>query len=261
MVQEMGRRRAIATSLGVLAAAGIGTTAAGRPAAAEPAEGQPDCPFPPVPGMVGDRRANEFWYQYDEKFLYHPSPEILQAFAICLRLFGSFDQFVEKWRESRRSADYPTSFVALAAQAKPQLAVISSAQIDHINEYYRHNRRGLSGAFADIGMGCLYDPRRGPGEKAHMMGTGNPTAAWHRWHVITRAMMFLDIDKEWWAGVLPMIGYGWVVQTIADPKVDAYNPRLPAATLSRLERAWLRKSSRELDKDFDSFPYPPGYED
>ncbi|GAA4548845.1 hypothetical protein GCM10023192_69380 [Amycolatopsis samaneae] len=247
------------SSLGALTAVGLGAGLAGTPAVAAPVASDDCSPFPPVPGMTGDRRANEFWYQYDEKFQYHPKPEIIAAFGTCLQLFGSFAKFIDAWRASRKSRDYPQDFVALAAQGKEPLAVISRAQLDHIDEYYGHNRRGLVSAFADIGQGCLYDPRRGPGERAHMMGTGNPTSAWHQWHVITRSMMFLGIDTDRWTGLLSLIGYGWAVQTIADPKVDAHNPRLPDETLSRLARVWLSKTPADLDTDFDSYPYPPGH--
>lgn len=255
MVEKIGRRRAILTSLGALTAVGLG--ALEQPASASPA--RTDCPsYPPVPGMTGDRRNNEFWYQYDEKFLYHPSPEIITAFGACIQLFGGFGQFVADWHASRASGSYPVDFVAIAAKGKEHLATISRAELAHIDEYYPHDRRGLVSTFADIGMGCLYDPRRGDGEKAHMMGQGNPTTAWHRWHVITRSFMFLGIDVERWTGFLPLIGFGWAVQTEANPVVDAHNPRLPASQLARLEHTWLRKSTRDLDNDFDSVPYPPG---
>ena len=38
--------------------------------------------LPPVPGMLGDRRANELWYQLDEISLYHPSQEVQDAYAV-----------------------------------------------------------------------------------------------------------------------------------------------------------------------------------
>jgi hypothetical protein len=37
--------------------------------------------LPPVPGMLGDRRTNELWYQLDEIALYNPSQKIRDAYA------------------------------------------------------------------------------------------------------------------------------------------------------------------------------------
>jgi hypothetical protein len=38
-----------------------------------------DDDLPPVPGMLGDRRANEMWYQFDQVALYQAFQEVLTS--------------------------------------------------------------------------------------------------------------------------------------------------------------------------------------
>jgi hypothetical protein len=93
-----------ATVAGVaLAGSTVGTAAA-------------DTGLPPVPGMLGDRRANELWYQLDEISLYHPSQEVQDAYAVLFPFIqqNAPEGLYEKWRELSREPAYPKNYAEFA---------------------------------------------------------------------------------------------------------------------------------------------------
>src|SRR5687767_9754968 len=106
---EMSRRRLIGTSLGVAAAAGLGTlavpSAASAAPTAAPARHRPP-KLDPVPGMRGDRLANELWYQLDEVTYYNPSDEFVDAIDAVKAVFpGEFEVVVpQTWVDDRKAS-------------------------------------------------------------------------------------------------------------------------------------------------------------
>lgn len=74
----MNRRSLLTMAAGVSTAIGLGashTAAAATRAASPNTEKLPD-----VPGMSGDRWANEFWYQFNQETGFEPSPRLLDAY-------------------------------------------------------------------------------------------------------------------------------------------------------------------------------------
>jgi hypothetical protein len=274
--KHLSRRQILQTSLGAAAVAGLGLggVAQGMPAAAtsphEPLndpvpaahpEPHPEPGFPSVPGMLGDRRENEFWYQFDEAVGYNPTNELIAAYAAIETYLGGnlFSVLWRKWLDMvRAGAEYPANFTSFVTPVAEPLAVISQAQLTVFDAFYRRNDPRLVKLFADFGQGVLYDPRRAAAGAAVHTIDGNPPSAYHVWHVCLRAMMLLGVDRSRWCEFSPLVGFSWVLQSVAKPNQQAVNPPLPRRTVRRLATSWLSRTPERLDIDFQSFPYPPG---
>ena len=94
----------------------------------------------------------------------------------------------------------------------------------------------LQVAFEHFGYGDLFDDRRPPGNKVHMMdssGPANPPIGYHRWHAIIRAMTMLGIDADRWNAIDRLVALAWAIHAEAQPTQDADNPPLPTNASSR----------------------------
>lgn len=257
MPTEVNRRQLLRGSLG--GAAAIGLVAAGAtPAAASPyGPGLPD-----VPGMVGDRRANEFWHQYDEVTLYSPSQELTDAYdAIHAHSGSPFERTLrEKWWELVKLPGYPANFAAFVEPIRQPLQVVSRIQLGLVDTYYGQRHHELLKAYGWFGEGVLFDPRGHAPYLVHTMNTvgDQPPRAYHIWYVFMRAMILLDIDRRRWELSARALGWAWAIQNVAKPAQDRVNPPLPPATVRKLAASWLPRSLERLDQDFQSFPLPPG---
>ncbi|APU19561.1 hypothetical protein [Actinoalloteichus sp. GBA129-24] len=256
MAQHLDRRRLLTMSLASVGA-GILTGMTIRPGAASAAD-EFDQDLPPVPGMSGDRRANEMWYQFDDITLYHRIPEVEQAFVEMHAVFG--DGFVkliyDTWLELSASPGYSAEFAEFVAPIRAPLQALSRVQLGVFDAFYHPQSPRLIDAFSFFGQGLLFDPRRAEFElEVHMM-EGDPTLSYHLWHGFLRAMMVLDIDRARWARIDPLIGLAWALQSIAEPEAREINPPLPRETVGRLRRIWLPRTSRQTDEAFRAWPYP-----
>lgn len=240
------------TLLKLSAAGVIGTALA-------PATAFADTGFPPVPGMLGDRRANEMWYQFDEDAFYNPAPEVLAAYGVLGEHVGGgnfVDGFRDAWLEMSALPGYPRNYIDFAAPVKPQLALLSRLQLDSFDKFYPPSSPGFAEAFSYFGQGVLFDPRRAAIEQE--VHTMLPITNYHGWHAYLRAMMLLNIDRDRWARINPVLGFAWAVQSVAKPSVRVVSPPLPQTTVSKLALSWLPRTSQRLDQDFRSSPYPAG---
>jgi hypothetical protein len=269
---NLSRRQLLRASGAVAVGAGVGAaglagaapaSAALAPApvgAAVMAARAHDPEFPDVPGMVGDRRANEFWYQFDQRTLYGRPRELVDAFiAISRYVDGGTGQertFIEVWLDMARSSDYPANFTEFVTPIREPLAVVSRIQAEVFDRHYDYADPRLVAAFSWFGQGVLYDPRRlDVGAPVHTMN-GDPPVGYPFWHVFIRSMMFLDIDRSRWGRIAPLNAFAWQLQTLAKPRQDAVNPPLPRRTVLDVAASWLPRSPRQLDIDFQSFPFP-----
>lgn len=210
--------------------------------------------------MIGDRRSNEFWYQYDLKFYFTPTEEISAALGQVIRLVGGFDKTWDVWLSHYRGGSYPNSFIEFLTPVKDALAFVSQEQRLVYDEYFGNaHRRDLVTALQEFGQGTLYDPRCSDGNKVHMMNftPPDPTHSYHRWHMFLRAFELLDIDTHWWTEVHRLVGTAWEFQSLAQPRIDANdNPHLPKRTVRRITAKWAARSPEQLDRAFAVFPYP-----
>jgi hypothetical protein len=248
------RRGLLRASLGLAAFAGTTAVLGAGRAAAAPTE-----PLPEVPGMLGDRLANEFWYRFDQYTAYAISPELAEAYAVLRSRFDRFERDVYfAWRDTSAAGTYPAAFVEFVTPIRPQLEVLSREQLIAFDElYHRHDPR-LVTAFTAFGEGVLFDPRLAPRQQEVHTMNGKPPVGYHTWHAFIRAMMLLGIDRRRWQAIAPLNALAWAVQTVAKPDTRVPSPPLPTATVRRLTRCWLPKDIARLDADFLSFPYPAG---
>ncbi|MFE0796986.1 hypothetical protein [Streptomyces mutabilis] len=262
---NLGRRRLMTTTLGTVAAVGLGAGGGGllgagpagaaeRPAGPHPGRGDD---FPDVPGMLGDRRANELWYMFDETTLYNVGPELEQAFTdIETALGDGWERAIfDAWMAMAATSDYPHNFIEYVTPIKGPLAVLSKAQLGVFDTYYRPGGRGIVSAFADFAQGVLYDPRRE--RPVHTMN-GNPPPGYHIWFIFMRSMMLLDISRHRWEQMAPVNAMAWALQTIAKPTQMEVKEPLPRQVVVREAVKWLPRSVRQLDRDFLSYPLPEG---
>lgn len=259
MSNELDRRGLLRISAGaaVLAAAGMAGLA-GTSATAEPTGRGTGAELPPVPGMLGDRLANELWYQLDQATLYTQDPELNDAYlAMMDHLGGDLENgMLDAWNSMVTSPDYPRNYADFMAPVRGALQKLSDVQAMVFDAYYPRRDIRLAEAYGMFGQGVLFDPRRAPvKQEVHTMG-GNPPHGYHVWFAYLRAMMVLGIDRARWRDMGPFVAYGWAAQSIAKPGQRTVNPPLPAATMRRLRRTWLCRTTRQLDQDFQSFPYP-----
>ncbi|MEV4317125.1 hypothetical protein [Actinocrispum sp. NPDC049592] len=47
--------------------------------------------LPDVPGMLGDRKANEFWYVFDDRSFYNPTDDLLTKYGALQDHLGALD--------------------------------------------------------------------------------------------------------------------------------------------------------------------------
>jgi Ferritin-like len=199
--------------------------------------------------------AMQFWYELDDRFFFNPPPEILQAYAAL----GDLDFILGRYKERRRTGTYPNGFIQDVMPLREGLAVISGGQLEIVDKNLGTDFEAARRAFEDFGQGILFDDRRPPGNKVHMMdssGLANPPIGYHRWHAIIRAMVLLEIDATRWTELDRLVGLAWAIHAKAIPIQDTHNPPLPEATLTALRARWLAHTQDKLDTAFDSSPFP-----
>jgi hypothetical protein len=224
-------------------------------------DGEPPPPGPitngdGAPTPTTDKAATEFWYEFDDHFLFNPTPELGRAY----QTIRGPDYVRTRWIEHRRRGTYPEGFIADVRPLHSGLALLSNEQLALIRRHFPPDQNAaLQHAFEAFGQGVLFDARRDPGNKVHMMdtsGPANPPIGYHRWHTLIRAMVVLGIDAAEWEAIDPLVALAWAIQSEAKPLQDTQNPRLETTRLETLRGVWLSKDAAALDAAFDSYPYP-----
>ena len=258
---DVTRRQLLKASLGVTAAAGL-VAAGAEPAAAAAGSGHPGPPLPDVPGMSGDRRANEVWYLLDQATLYNPTAEVSAAYSsIIAHLGGNLERTLrEKWWQMVVTPEDPHNSAELVLPIKADLQVLSTTQLGVFDSCYRHDHIGLVRAFGLFGEGVLYDPRAFAPTFVHTMNAppGQLPRGYHTWYAFMRAMMVTGVDTARWRSLASALGWAWALQSTAKPAQDVINPPLPREVKARLAASWLPRSITRLDQDFQSWWLPEG---
>lgn len=248
------RRFLLAAAAGLPVAMGLGTMSTAQAATASLPSSARDLPH--VPGMRGDRWANEFWYQFDEETSLAPSRRLRDAYkAIGSYVGGDIRSGLrDRWLSLSRLPEYPQNFISFVTPLAGPLEVVSSVQLQVIDRFYPCKGDGIVAAFASFGEGVLYDPRRAAIH--HEVHTMDDLADYQTWHAYQRAMMFLGISRRRWEELAPVTAFAWAVQSLAMPEQRVVNPPLPAWLLNRLACTWLHRDQHELDEAFQSLPCP-----
>jgi hypothetical protein len=269
----LGRRDVLRATAGITAGAGL--TGLAGPARARTGGDQFTYPYPrpfpfpepdpvlnlpPVPGMLGDRRANEVWYQLDQKTLYAPVPGIRQAYreiaAYVTPQKGGEVGVLLVWLAMSKEPGYLGNFAAWAEPIRAPLAFISRLMLDNFDAYYGRRSPNLTRAWAYFGQGVLYDPRRPADDRVHEMD-GYPPFGYPVIHAYARAFMALGLDPGHWRELMPLNAFACALALIAKPSSSQVSPPLPRKVI--LQEAWatLPLGPRQLDAYFQAFPYPP----
>jgi hypothetical protein len=260
--RQRSRRQVLRTGLGATGLTGLAVLGAGRASAQESASAHANASgeFPDVPGMSGDRRANELWYRFNQATLYDQSADVRAAYAEINGHFGGNLPVTlrEAWTTMYAEPGYPGNYAAFMAPVQRALGILSRVQLGVFDTYYP-KRHGLLTAFSHFGQGTLFDPRERPGLRVHTMDAapGEAPEAYHTWYLFMRAMMVLDIDTDRWRAMASPLAFTWALQNTALPAMDEINPPLPHRAVRALAETWLPRSVRRLDRDFQSFPRPP----
>ncbi|MGW7514225.1 hypothetical protein ACWGJ2_01360 [Streptomyces sp. NPDC054796] len=191
--------------------------------------------------MLGDRRANDFWYQFDEVTYFQQSPEIAAAYeAIGAHVGGNPLKGVrDAWTELSRSSGYPASFATFLRPVRDALQVLSSAQVGVFETYYRKDPRGVFATMSYFAQGVLFDPRRAPVESEVHTMDGDPPLSYHTWHAYSYANVLLGIDRRFWTSFIPLNGFAWGLQMTAKPDTRTVNPPQPRDVVARMAASWL----------------------
>ncbi len=210
-----------------------------------------------APVVPAAQQAQDFWFEFDDRFAFHPTPEIQQAYG----QIGGLDDIKNHFIASFQSGHHPADFRAAVEPARAGLEVLAREQASIIDGHFHGDQDALRLAFEHFGTGDLLDERRPPGNKVHMMDSGgpdNPPVGYHRWYPIIRANIELGIDADRWRSIANLVALAWAIHGEVQPIQDRVNAALPAARLDALRRYWLPRSEGDLDHDVATYdPFPP----
>ena len=205
---------------------------------------------------MGTPDVNEFWFELDDRFLFHPTPEIVAAYGAI----EMPDGITNLRLEHRAAGTYPAGFEADVTPMRDALALLSKLQLEIFEAHLGVDVDAIRQAFEEFGQGIHFDERRPPGMRIHMMdssGPNNPAVGYHRWHAIIRAQVVLGIDEARWTDIDRCLGLGWAIQSEAQPvQGTAPNPAMDPARVAILRERWMARTPEEIDDAFDSEPYP-----
>ncbi|WP_327393421.1 hypothetical protein OG533_35810 [Streptomyces sp. NBC_01186] len=254
-------------TLGLAGAAGMATTVLSGPSWAGQSQrkqvrGDPD--LPDVPGMSGDRLANEFWYQFDEVTYFKQSPQLKAAYEEIGKHVGGnpLKGVREAWIRLSGSSGYPASYTAFLRPVRDALQVVSSAQTGVFEAYYGKSPHGVFDTMSYFAQGVLFDPRRAPVQSEVHTMDGDPPLNYHTWHAYCYANVLLGIDRRFWAAFIPFNGFAWGLQLRAKPDTRKVNPAQPRKVVARLAASWLPGGPERTDARLLEFhrsgPSPAG---
>ncbi|MFH9009350.1 hypothetical protein ACH4E5_39745 [Streptomyces afghaniensis] len=245
---QYGRRRVLRGGLGLIGAAGLGLSA--QAGSARAADGRPDEPrLPPVPGMLGDRVANEFWYEFDEATYFQQTPQLKEAYAALAEHVGGnpLTGVRDLWVRTAAAPGYPESFAASLRPVREALRVVSRTQVDVFHRFYAGSPEGILATMSYFAQGVLFDPRRAPVQSEVHTMNGDPPLAYHTWHAYQYASVLLGVDRRFWAAMIPVNSFAWALQLIAKPDTRKVNPPQPRTTVRRVAASWLPLDVRQVD--------------
>lgn len=245
------RRGIVKGTLGITGAACIATASlSGSAWAAQSRRGSGGDPeFPDVPGMLGDRRANEFWYQFDEVTYFRQSPQLKAAYEAVGKHVGGnpLKGVYEAWIRLSGRSGYPDSYADYLRPVRDALQVISTAQTGVFETYYGKNPNGIFDTMSYFAQGVLFDPRRAPTESEVHTMDGDPPLNYHTWHAYSYANVLLGVDRRFWSAFIPLNGFAWGLQLRAKPDNRKVNPPQPRRVVARMAASWLPGGPERTD--------------
>lgn len=194
----------------------------------------------------------EFWFQFDNSFLFSPSAAAVTALEVAYTFDGTFnlDRPVDLFRASHGGTGHPAPFLTGIQPNRAGMIDLARLQVA-IFDAHLATEDDVRNAFEDFAQGVLLDTRRLPGLQTHKMdGTPEDWVGYHRWNAFARAIALLGEDVSRWQFLDHCIGLAWAIQTEARPVDDIANPGLSAARLTALRDRWMKLSTKTLDWAF-----------
>lgn len=244
---------------GVLGMGAVAGAAAFAPAASgAPAAGAGGPDLPDVPGMLGDRLANEFWYQFDETTYFRQTLELKDAYAaISAYVGGNHLSGVRRaWIRTGGEPGYPETYRAFLEPVREALGVVSRAQAEVFERYYAHRPDLVFRSMSHFAQGVLFDPRRAPVQSEVHTMNGDPPLAYHTWHAYQYGSVLLGVDRGFWSRMIPLNGFAWALQSTAKPNTREVNPPQPRSTVARIAGEWLPRGVPQVDAALLAFHEP-----
>ena len=202
--------------------------------------------------------AIDFWFEFDNVFKNDPPEEILNAYG----QLGNIDRPRLSWSAHRKNGTYPDGYRDDMKAIQAPLLFLSGKQVEVMDKYFQGDPEMERRSFEDFGQGILFDDRREPTQKLHMMdtsGPANPPIGYHRWHPFIRAAVLLGADAGRWLTINRNVALAWAIQSFLKPVQDKKdNPPLTDEQMQAFRGKYMQMNEAALDSGFDSFPYPAG---
>ncbi len=204
-------------------------------------------------------KAMDFWYKYDDLFLFHAPDGI----RLALSQVDPYGRLLELFYYHRRKGTLNSEFVTELQNIKDSFELLANNSRQIFEDFLEEDVKLEQLSFELFAQGLLFDdhldsnglPRRPFGEKIHMMDSG--ITGFVAWHAFVRA-----------AGLLGLIGNkDRLLQTdrhialasailaelvkLGRPPVQSDDPSankpLDPTLLDELRSSWLNLQSEEID--------------
>src|SRR5215208_7156433 len=115
----------------------------------------------------------EFWYEYDNFFLFSSSPET----RVAIRAVGPFGRLLDLFYYHQRTGTIESGFKTELANVKDSIKILADNDRRIIDKHFKGNIDTERNAFELFAQGLLFDsglddkglPRRPEGDRVHMM--------------------------------------------------------------------------------------------
>jgi hypothetical protein len=196
---------------------------------------------------------SNFWYEFDNFFLWDERQDVLKA-------FGDISDLDRIWKEHKINGTYPIDYINEVSQDEQRVnsvIFLGQKQLDIVSKNFGNDIESEQRAFEDFGQGVLYDDRspRPLNNRVHMMDEGQ--FGYYRWHTFIRTAVLLNQDPQGWLHVDRHVGLACAVDAIQRPTQssnDGSNPNnseIPPEMLDNLRSSWLQLSFEQIDIEFD----------
>ena len=165
--------------------------------------------------MVYSRQlGNNFWYEFDNFFLWDERQDVLKA-------FGNISDLDRICKEHKINDTYPIDFINEVRQDEQRvnsIIFLARKQLDIINKSFGNDIENQQRAFEDFGQGILFDDRspRPLNNRVHMMDEGQ--FDFYRWHTLIRTAVLLNQDPQRWLTVNRHVGLACSIDAVQRPR-------------------------------------------
>lgn len=210
------------------------------------------------------QQANDFWYEFDDYFLFHANNEVRDA-VIKIDPYG---RLLTLFRHHQSMGTLNTNFKIDLENLgiKDQIKMIAADILRIIDKYFNNNKDSERLCFELFAQGLLFDtgldsnglPRRPPGTWIHMMDS--EVTGFVAWYGFIRAVISLglrDTNIDSWLRISRNIALAAAILTTLtkqgrkprqtnDPNL---NQPLDENSLNSLRNFWLNQNLDQIDNE------------